>query len=316
MPTKTIDAVDPIIMRLRVVAEFSPDLVEMARVYEILLPIVRDADVHPSIISLTLEQVRAKLESGLPLLYKTEISWDDQAAVDLMMRLAQGLETMRVETKSAHKFPWLRNPQSNEPTPSPESLRRAQAAGQIRLALEDGKITGDDLLCAMMSDQDHLTDLAEYCQLDPNLLQTLAQHTFKPALRTWRRQLEPLAQGIDWQREYCWVCGSPAMLGELRDNGQSKYLRCGQCGADWSGLRMQCVYCGNQAQDTFGYLYPENQRDTRSVRIEACDQCGGYLKVISTFSPTAVDLLSVEDLATLHLDFIAQQRGYARTKLR
>ena len=46
-----------------------------------------------------------------------------------------------------------------------------------------------------------------------------------------------------------------------------------------------------------------------------CDECGGYLKVSAAFSPTPVELLPVEDLATVHLDYIAQERGYARVQL-
>ncbi|MGE5172370.1 MAG: formate dehydrogenase accessory protein FdhE, partial [Betaproteobacteria bacterium] len=53
-------------------------------------------------------------------------------------------------------------------------------------------------------------------------------------------------------------------------------------------------------------VYPEK------MRVEACDKCHGCLKVISSFSPTPPEMLPVEDLATLHLDYIARERGYAR----
>jgi FdhE protein len=49
--------------------------------------------------------------------------------------------------------------------------------------------------------------------------------------------------------------------------------------------------------------------------VEICDNCHGYLKVIAAFSPTPVEMLAVEDLATLHLDYIAHARGYARVPL-
>jgi formate dehydrogenase maturation protein FdhE len=44
-----------------------------------------------------------------------------------------------------------------------------------------------------------------------------------------------------------------------------------------------------------------------------CDNCHGYLKVITSFGPTPPEMLIVEDLATLHLDYIAQERGYERS---
>jgi len=48
------------------------------------------------------------------------------------------------------------------------------------------------------------------------------------------------------------------------------------------------------------------------MRVEVCDKCNGYLKVVSSFAPSPPEMLPVEDLATLHLDYIAQERGYAR----
>ena len=74
------------------------------------------------------------------------------------------------------------------------------------------------------------------------------------------------------------------------------------------------MYCGNQDHNSLGYLYAESQPD--KMRVEVCDQCHGYLKVIASFSPTPPELLAIEDLATLHLDYIAQQRGYARVAVK
>ena len=48
------------------------------------------------------------------------------------------------------------------------------------------------------------------------------------------------------------------------------------------------------------------------MRVEVCDQCKGYLKVIVSFTPTPTNHLLIEDLATLHMDYIAQARGYKR----
>lgn len=47
------------------------------------------------------------------------------------------------------------------------------------------------------------------------------------------------------------------------------------------------------------------------MRIEVCEKCCGYLKVVVSFSPLPPEMLFVEDLATVQLDYIAQWRGYA-----
>jgi formate dehydrogenase accessory protein FdhE len=151
---------------------------------------------------------------------------------------------------------------------------------------------------------------AKRLQLDPGLLMTLLQNAIKPALRAWRRRLSPLAKSVWWDKGICFVCGAPATLAELQGNDQAKHLRCGACGADWQVRRMQCAQCGNEDHKTQHYLYAEGQRDT--MRVEVCDACKGYIKVIASFSPLPTELIPIEDLATIHLDVLAQKQGYVR----
>ncbi|HEX8948403.1 MAG TPA: formate dehydrogenase accessory protein FdhE, partial [Dissulfurispiraceae bacterium] len=146
--------------------------------------------------------------------------------------------------------------------------------------------------------------------LDPGLLRTLAQNALKPALRAWAGQLTPMVEGVPWQSGICFICGASATLGELQGNDQEKHLRCGQCGADWIFHRLRCVHCGNENHTTLGCLSPEGRQER--MRIETCERCKGYLKVTSSFTPVPPEMITVEDLATLQLDFIAQERGYTR----
>jgi FdhE protein len=138
----------------------------------------------------------------------------------------------------------------------------------------------------------------------------LSQNALKPALCAWCRQLTPLSGGIPWHKGTCCVCGAAATLGELQENDQVKHLRCGSCGADWQFRRLQCMYCGNEDHKTQHYLHAESHRER--MRVKVCDACKGYLKVIAAFTPRPPEMLPAEDLATLHLDYIAQKHGYMR----
>ncbi|HXX58395.1 MAG TPA: formate dehydrogenase accessory protein FdhE, partial [Thermodesulfovibrionales bacterium] len=91
------------------------------------------------------------------------------------------------------------------------------------------------------------------------------------------------------------------------------HLRCGQCGADWPFRRLECARCGGGDRDALEYLYAEGERER--MRVEVCGRCNGYLKVIASFTPTPPEMLAVEDLATLHLDYVAQGRGYAQSPI-
>ncbi len=319
MPTQRIDTVDPIVQRLHVLVESSPDLAEVAHIYERILPLLRDADLHVTPLVLTPAQARAKMERGLPLLHELDLEIDDQAICQLMLQLAHALETTGEKSlPPKRRMPWERASRQLDAAALYENahkgndgLLRAAATRQIRLALEGNQLNIGALLPhTATGDSGFVTAVAHSLQLDPGLLWTLVQNALKPTLRAWRQQLAPLAEGIAWHKGYCFVCGAGATLGELQGNDQVKHLRCGQCGADWLFRRLQCMYCGNQDHSTLDYLYVEGQPE--KMRLEVCGQCHGYLKIIAAFAPTPADMLPVEDLATLHLDYIAQERGYSR----
>jgi FdhE protein len=297
MTTNTVDYTDPIAQRLCTLAQDSPYLKYAARLYEAILPILRDADIRVEPVSLTWEQARSKMEMGLPLLHDLDLELDGQSVKDLMLRIAGAVEKLGENEQSL---------------PQGRSSNEAGAAARlIRLALEEHRLNIADLLLGIAAgERGAVTSVARDLKLDSGLLWTFAQNALKPALRAWCRQLSPLAEGTHWHRGSCFMCGADATLGELQENNQVKHLRCSRCGADWLFRRLQCSYCGNEDHMTLGYLYSENQGE--KFRVEVCENCKGYLKVIAAFTPTTPEMLAVEDLATLHLDYIARESGYKK----
>jgi Protein involved in formate dehydrogenase formation len=300
-PVDSHDTHDPIAQRLCALAHESPDLKAAAQLYEAVLPVLRSADLRVAPVAMTSAGVRSKMEKGLPLLSDLDLELDAAAARELMLRLARAVEALGEKNpRYTLRLPWRR-----------ASQKRDSAAGRIRLAIEERRLDPGAFLPLITANERMLvTAAAQDLNLDPDLVWTLAQNALKPALRAWCRQLTPLAEGVPWHKGSCFVCGAAATLGELQENDQVKHLRCGQCGADWTFRRLQCMYCGNEDQKTLGCLYQENRHEQR--RVEVCERCKGYLKVIPAFAPAAVELLTVEDLETLPLDYIAQKRGYAR----
>jgi formate dehydrogenase accessory protein FdhE len=289
MMPSTPNGSDPLVQHLRALVQQSPDLKDAASRYEKILPLLRDADLRAATVSISPEQAHAKLVVGLPLLYDVELELDYAEAHMLMLRLANALEKV--------------------------SGNGRDACRRIREALEEGRLeVGTLLSCIAAGDQGTVASAAQCLKLDAGFVWTLAQNAFKPALHSWCRQLAPLLEGITWNKGYCPVCGSIPILGELQDNHLSKHLRCGQCSADWPFHRLQCLYCGNEDHHTLGYLYEEPRHE--KMMVEVCNQCRGYLKVIVSFTPIPPQLLPVEDLATLRLDYIAEKHGYARVDLK
>ncbi len=279
--------------RLREAVNQQPGLIDLLAATEFfgeLLPLLRDADLSAGTLSITGDIAAGKMRAGLPLLADIELEIDLGAVQKLMISLAAALETFKANACGGPN---------------------AAAARSIRLAVEDGRLDTDLLITGTMAgDTSHIRSMAADLGLDADLLVALARNALKPALRDWCRQLGPLTEKCDWHKGYCFVCGAAPVLGELREDHQAKYLRCGQCGAEWSAQRLKCTLCGNADHKTFGYLYAEDE--PARILAEVCDDCGGYLKVINAYQPTPAEMLPVEDLATLHIDHIAKERGYAR----
>ncbi len=278
-------AADPLIRHLHAVVRQSPDLKEAAKFYEIVLPLLRDAEGLLAPVSFSMDQVRAKLAGGTPLLQGIELEFDRDKMHGLMCRMATALGNNGGKSRGQYR--------------------------RIRRALEEERLDTGPLLAAITADPDGaVASAAQDLQVDPGRIRALVHNALKPSLRLLCRQFTPLVDGISWERGYCFVCRSGAALGELQDHHLRKHLRCGQCGADWTFPRLRCSYCGNDDHHTLSLLYPDPWNG--KMWVEVCDRCKGYLKVIVSFAPTPADRLPIEDLATLHLDYIAQAHGYRR----
>lgn len=270
-----------IAQRLSEINTASPELEDIIQIYSSILPLLRDADLLVAPIVITEDDVRQKLESGLPLLQDMAIEFDFSSMAGLMASLINSV--------------------GNKDGPV--------AASIIRVAMEEGRLNPLDVASlAVAGDKDKLMNYGRQQALDPELLWTLSQFALKPVYFAIRRQTSHLIENINWDRGACPICGALAVLGEMRDNNQAKYLRCGRCGAAWRTSRLQCHLCQNEDHRTLGILY--NNEKPGNTRLEVCEKCKGYLKVIPTFSPFPPEMIAVEDLATLNLDYAAQRAGY------
>ena len=88
-----------------------------------------------------------------------------------------------------------------------------------------------------------------------------------------------------------------------------RYSLCSWCGFQWRIDRLSCSVCGSKEQGVLHYFIGEGE-DT--CRIDLCDACHHYIKTIDYRSLEESDP-SLEDLATLHLDVLAAQKGYRRS---
>jgi FdhE protein len=176
-------------------------------------------------------------------------------------------------------------------------------------AMKEGRLDPTTLVEAVVAGKpDEVRRQAEMLRLDGELAATLLRFALFPHLTALAAQLTPLREGSAWEHGYCPTCGSWPLLGEFRGLDQSRFLRCGLCADGWEVPHLLCPYCGCRDHARLGFLHVEGE--DLKWRAATCDECHGYVKMVSTLSALPPLAVLVADVATLHLDLAAAERGY------
>lgn len=117
----------------------------------------------------------------------------------------------------------------------------------------------------------------------------------------------------------CPCCGSPAVSSIIRLSAgvnNLRYLHCSLCNSEWNVPRAICTNCGSDKHLALHQLEDEGEAgkpaEAALMRAETCDVCHSYLKIAYQEKDPHVDPVA-DDLATLSLDILADESGYARS---
>jgi FdhE protein len=120
------------------------------------------------------------------------------------------------------------------------------------------------------------------------------------------RQAFPL-NGSEWANGRCPLCSAQAALSTIVE-GPKRLLHCSFCGTSGPYRFIGCPNCGTIDTEKLNTIVSD---DEPGFSVSTCDACHGYVKV-SENSILAEMTLDLADLASLPLDIIAQEKGYAR----
>lgn len=158
---------------------------------------------------------------------------------------------------------------------------------------------------AFSLNQFYFVSFAQDNEVEEWIPQFLAETALRPYLQLTAEVLQPeILQAVHGAG--CPVCGEPVRLAQLEGNGK-KVIHCPRCHAHWPEKRVECSHCGNEDSKTIHYLTVEGESTSQ---LQVCDKCQGYLKVIDTRQFISKPSSAILDLNTIHLDFIAQEKGY------
>ncbi|GAB4477275.1 MAG: formate dehydrogenase accessory protein FdhE [Burkholderiaceae bacterium] len=113
----------------------------------------------------------------------------------------------------------------------------------------------------------------------------------------------------------CPVCGMRPVASVLRIGPQNalRYLHCTLCETEWNMVRVMCSSCETDK----GLAYLSIEQEGRSAadavaKAETCSECKSYLKIFNQDKDAFVDPVA-DDLATLALDVLVDEQGFARS---
>ena len=143
-------------------------------------------------------------------------------------------------------------------------------------------------------------------QLD--LIDLFLEESLRPELECVAEKYGQVVDKAHWTEGYCPICGKEPKIGEIRNGDEGeRYLFCHQCGFKWYFHRIKCPFCGNEEQHSLAYFAVEGEE---RYRVDVCNKCRRYIKMVDLPNTTEEVDLDVEDIATLHLDMIAFDEGY------
>jgi FdhE protein len=112
------------------------------------------------------------------------------------------------------------------------------------------------------------------------------------------------------RRGLCPCCGSTPVAGLVTASGRTpgtRYLHCSLCATAWNHVRAVCISCG----EARSLSLKEIEGDSGAVKAETCNECHSYAKMMYQPRDPNVDPFA-DDLATLGLDFLVAEAGWAR----
>lgn len=174
--------------------------------------------------------------------------------------------------------------------------------------IRNGEILFHDLIYESFNplpDEEEAAEDEEDASFD--LVELFIEESLRPALEQVVARHGDAVTKADWSEGYCPICGREPKIGEIRGEEETRYLFCNQCGFQWSFRRIRCPFCGNEEQQTLAYFTIEG--DER-YRVDVCNACKRYIKIVDFRETNRKVDMDVEDIATLHLDMLANDEGY------
>jgi FdhE protein len=184
-------------------------------------------------------------------------------------------------------------------------------SGQLKLLQNAVKVDAfsPDLFmdAALGGREKEAMEIAGNAGIQPEILLFALTRIARPVVEKRAEILHPLVRDLPWSRGYCPICGSLPAMSLLRGKEGHRWLRCGFCSTTWKFYRTTCPFCDSQDPADGEIFFVE---DRQNERIEACHKCKRYLIGMDMRNLVDEPLPEVAEIGLMHLDAIAQEKGF------
>ena len=237
--------------------------------------------------SLSEDEIKEKMEQGKPLISLNNIPLKDTYLKDLFQDICEIMKSYE-----------------NSDSEEIQRLIDAESSNGLKLNTLVKNL--------FQHDSAYFYSLAKEIGVAEDLLIFVSLNLAKPFFETVAEQLKDKVVDDVWLKNYCPVCGSGAQIARLEKEVGKKILYCSLCGTEWRFVRIKCPFCCNVDQKSLKFLEEEKS----PYRIDVCEQCKRYIKTLDERKggdEKRAFIPSVEDLATMYLDIVAEKEGYERS---
>ena len=245
--------------------------------------------------SLTDDEVKEKMQKG-----KTLISWDNMPLKETLLK-----ELFREICEIMKR-------QEDSESEEIQRLIDAESSDELELETLIKKL--------FFHDSVYFHSISKNLKIGEDLLLFVAIHLARPFFEAVAERIkDKIADKVAdkvvgnlWLKHYCHVCGSSAQMAKLEKETGKRILYCLLCGSEWVFMRIKCPFCCSEEQKSLRFL----EEETGPYRIDLCETCKRYIKTLDERKGGGDKrsyIPSVEDIATMYLDILAEKEGYKRS---
>jgi formate dehydrogenase maturation protein FdhE len=159
----------------------------------------------------------------------------------------------------------------------------------------------------LMRDMEKWYEMSQRYSISKEFLFEIGEYIAMPYLELCSEYFNKKLKNGSWRRPTCPICGCPPSMALVEEELNERVMWCHLCDTEWTFSDKICPFCGNSELKSIKHIFPPVNCPHR---IDACDKCGYFIKIIDEQLISKPPQFVIENLRTKKLETIATHKGY------